>query len=58
MNTLSILIVNNLSVDTWIFKIDDENLGRGIAYFNVNSIKYLKNIRKAQGEIEINNEFL
>lgn len=42
INTLAILIVNNLSVDTWLLKIDDENLGRGIAYFHVNSINYLK----------------
>ena len=42
INTLAILIVNNLSVETWLLKIDDENMGRGIAYFNVNSLKYLR----------------
>ena len=39
INTLSILIVNNLRVDTWLFKIDDENLSRGIAFFHVDSVK-------------------
>jgi len=58
INTLAILIVNNLSVENWIFKMDDENLGRGLAYLDVNSIKYLRQIRKIYGEIEINNEFL
>jgi hypothetical protein len=38
--------------------MDDENLGRGLAYLDVNSIKYLRSIRKIYGEIEINNEFL
>jgi len=42
INTLAILIVNNLSVENWIFKMDDENLGRGLAYLDVNSIKYLR----------------
>ena len=33
INTLAILIFNNLKVDTWIFKIDDESSSRGIAWF-------------------------
>lgn len=46
MNTLSILIVNNLNIERWFFKIDDESEGRGIAYFNVDSVKFLKRLRK------------
>ena len=39
VSTFSILILNNLGVDTWMLKIDDETLGRGIASFRVQSIK-------------------
>jgi hypothetical protein len=54
-NTLSILIVNNLRVETWIFKIDDENQSRGIAYFNINSIAYLRKARKLAQSLNFQN---
>lgn len=46
INTLAILILNNIRVETWLFKIDDEGSSRGIAYFNVDSIAFLKQLRK------------
>lgn len=46
VNTLAILILNNIRIDTWLFKIDDETNSRGIAYLNVDSIAFLKHLRK------------
>ena len=31
INSLSMLIANNLQIEIWLFKIDDEFHGRGIA---------------------------
>ncbi|KRX06754.1 Protein kinase-like domain [Pseudocohnilembus persalinus] len=39
INTLTILLVSHPKVETWVFKIDNEFAGRGIAYLNVDSIK-------------------
>lgn len=38
INTLTILIANNRTVATWLFKIDDEFMGRGIAYLNMDTL--------------------
>ncbi|KRX03040.1 hypothetical protein PPERSA_08115 [Pseudocohnilembus persalinus] len=56
-NTLAILIMNNLSIEQWLLKIDDETQGRGIAYFYVEQIPMLKQIKKSQ-EVDVNGEFL
>jgi len=39
LNSLSKLILNNLFVNTWILKIDNEFNGRGHASFNVDGLK-------------------
>ena len=44
--SLAKLIMNNLYVHTWVFKIDDEFNGRGHACLNINHIKSLANLRK------------
>ena len=46
MLQLAKLIANNLYVNTWIFKIDDEFNGRGHAYLYVDNIKALSEIRR------------
>lgn len=48
INSLALLIANNLSINVWVFKIDDEFHGRGIAYLKVKSIKALRDICKQQ----------
>jgi IQ domain-containing protein H len=44
--SLAKLIVANLYVHTWVFKIDDEFNGRGIAILNLDSVKALTVLRK------------
>lgn len=56
MLSLAKLISNNLYVNTWIFKIDDEFNGRGHGYLNLDNIKPLSNLRKKQ--LEINDELV
>jgi len=46
--SLAKLIVANLYVQTWVFKIDDELNGRGTAYLNLDHIKSLTSLRKKQ----------
>jgi len=46
--SLAKLIVANLYVQTWVFKIDDEFNGRGTAYLNLDHIKTLTSLRKKQ----------
>jgi hypothetical protein len=53
---LAKLIANNLYVNTWLFKIDDEFNGRGHAYLTVDNIKQLADIRRKQ--VEINEELV
>lgn len=45
-HSLAKLIVSNLFVQTWIFKIDDEFNGRGTAFLNLDHVKSLQNLRK------------
>lgn len=40
------LILTNIHIDRWIFKINGYYEGRGIAYFDLTSIKKLKRIRR------------
>ena len=44
INTLTVLVANNKDVQTWLFKIDDEFSGRGVAYLNIQSIPQLHEI--------------
>jgi hypothetical protein len=46
MLSLAKLIIANLYVGIWVFKIDDEFNGRGTAYINLDHIKSLSNLRK------------
>ena len=46
MNSLARLIAQNLFVNTWIFKIDDEVNGRGHASLSVESVKTIIELRK------------
>ena len=46
LNTFSVLIVKNVSILSWVFKIDDEIQGRGIAYVDFSGSKYLRSILK------------
>jgi len=57
INSLTILIANNININTWIFKIDDEFNGRGIAWFSVNGIGFFKEMRK-NGKFELNENLL
>lgn len=56
MLSLAKLIANNLYVNTWLFKIDDEFNGRGHACLSIDSIKPLSELRKKQ--LEINEELI
>lgn len=47
---MALLIYKNQEVKRWYFKIDDEFNSRGIAYFNVNSINFLKKLNDANNE--------
>jgi len=42
--SLAKLIAHNLYVTTWIFKIDDEFNGWGHASFNIDHVKYFKDL--------------
>lgn len=48
--SLTKLILSHIHIDTWVFKIDDENSGRGIAWLEVPSIKMIKELRRAKFE--------
>lgn len=43
---LARLIANNLDVNIWLFKMDDEFNGRGHASFHVESIRTIMELRK------------
>ena len=45
-NSLTDLINKYISVNIWIFKMDSEVNGRGIAYFQLDKIKELVDLRK------------
>jgi len=46
MLSLAKLISQNLYVNTWLFKIDDEFQGRGHAFLTVDQIKPLQALRR------------
>ena len=43
---LTKLILSNIHIDRWIFKINGKSEGRGLAYFDIMSVQKLKAIRK------------
>ena len=49
---LSKLILANIHIDRWVFKMEGEGGGRGIAYFDITSIKPLNKIRKKANQLE------
>lgn len=57
INSLTILIANNIGINTWIFKIDDEFNGRGIAWFSVNGLNFFKELRK-MGKFDVSEGLL
>ena len=50
-NALSRLIANNLDVNIWLFKIDDEFGGRGHASINVDNIRTVVELRKKKVQL-------
>lgn len=46
LNTFSVLILKFPDIQTWVFKIDDEINGRGIAYVDLGSSKFVRNLLK------------
>jgi hypothetical protein len=48
---LAKLIFAQLHVGTWVFKMDDEKRGRGVAWLEVESIKAIKDLRKSKCEV-------
>jgi hypothetical protein len=53
---LARLIVNNLDVNTWIFKIDDEFGARGHASLSVESLKTIMELRRRK--VKMNDEII
>lgn len=43
---LAQLILDNVHIDRWVFKINGESNGRGLAYFDLNSIKAFKKLKE------------
>ncbi len=48
---MTILIAKYPGVKNWLFKVDDEICGRGLAYFSLESIRVLSEIWKNKEEI-------
>jgi len=46
--SLTKLILSHIHIDTWVFKIDDENSGRGIAWLDIGTIKLVKDLRRSK----------
>jgi IQ domain-containing protein H len=49
--TLTKLILNHLHINTWVFKIDDEFSGRGHASYNIEHLKFVKDLRNKKAEV-------
>lgn len=56
--TLTRLIAKNLHIDIWLFKIDDECGGRGIASLDLSTWKTFKNLKRAGDLTELQQEAL
>lgn len=50
-SSLARLIANNLYINTWIFKIDDEFNGRGHASLHVENVRTITELRKKKVEM-------
>ena len=48
---LARLIANNLDVNVWLFKMDDEFQGRGHASLNVETVRTITELRKKKVEM-------
>ena len=48
---LTKLILSHVHIENWVFKIDDEKSGRGIAWLEVQSLRSTKELRKSKFEI-------
>lgn len=46
--SLTKLILSHIHIDNWVFKIDDENGGRGIAWLDVGAIRLVKDLRRSK----------
>ena len=44
---LAHLILENLHIDRWVFKIEGTVQGRGLGYLDLNTIKIFKNLKAA-----------
>lgn len=44
-SSLAHLVINHITINIWIFKIDNENYGRGIAYIALDKIKNFVDMR-------------
>jgi hypothetical protein len=45
VSQLTKLILSNIHIDRWVFKINGEHQGQGIAYFDIHSSKAMKIVR-------------
>ncbi|CAG9313345.1 unnamed protein product [Blepharisma stoltei] len=52
---LTKLIFENILVDSWVFKINNERRGRGIAYIDVTKIKTVMKLRKQYDDLNEKN---
>ena len=48
---LARLIANNLDVNVWLFKMDDEFAGRGHASLNVETVRTITELRRKKVEM-------
>ena len=51
---LTKLIIENFHIERWVLKIDNENSGRGIAYFDITSVPEIASLRKEAHTYEEN----
>lgn len=49
---LAKLIISNIHIDRWVFKMEGEHEGRGLAYFDITSVKSLNRLRKKIDTLE------
>lgn len=52
INKLTILIVKYSNVNRWIFKVEGEFSGRGIAYISLESVRMLNDLRKQKKDLD------
>lgn len=52
------MIINNLDVNIWLFKMDDEFGARGHAYLNVESLKTIMELRLRRKKFQMSDEII